>query len=481
MKASAEHSKRVWSAALACVSVAAFAWFAYSPILGAWFRHDDFWWLETAQRWADGSLPLTYAPAGVAPLYSLLYYFTYHAWGLNPVPYFALLLACHVIDSCLLMCLIWLLTRRLVAAWAGGVLFAVLFCHHEAVAWPAGGPHVFAAFGILVALVFWVLYRQGRRWALPVSLLFAVAATLTKDSGIAVLPMALVLELAVFRTLNKRALVWLATPLAALVAWRVIIPPMQDPKALGGADFHLGPHMFWNLLRCVPQMVLPDLRFENYLSLLQRLLPLASVSIVVTAGQIGLLALSALALGALWRGNDRVRLAVLWCYAGFLPFTPFTYIYARAPRYLYIPSIGLALLAGLGAVWLADAIRQRLRARQVILLALALLYIVASFGFARYMCRNRLRDSALRKGVITQITQHVSTPEPNALFVVRGLPEHLQDATQALPVVYNRPVRVELEGKGDTPGAYVAQFDVQARLLSFRQVPRLAVYGRRLQ
>ena len=116
-----------------------------------------------------------------------------------------------------------------------------------------------------------------------------------------------------------------------------------------------------------------------------------------------------------------------------------------------------------------------------ILLALALLYIVASFGFARYMCRNRLRDSALRKGVITQITQHVSTPEPNALFVVRGLPEHLQDATQALPVVYDRPVRVELEGKGDTPGAYVAQFDVQARLLSFRQVPRLAVYGRRLQ
>ncbi|MEN6303055.1 MAG: hypothetical protein ABFD96_10050 [Armatimonadia bacterium] len=481
MTASAQHSKRVWPTIVAFLSVATLAWFAYSPILGAWFRHDDFWWLGTAQRWADGSLPLTYAPAGVAPLYSLLYYFTYHTWGLNPVPYFALLLACHVVDSCLVLGLIWLLTRRLAAAWAGGVLFAILFCHHEAVAWPAGGPHVFAAFGILLSLIGWVLYRQGHRWALPVSLLFAVAATLTKDSGIAVLPLALALEATVFRALNKRALIWLATPLVALVAWRVAMPPVRDPLALGGADFHLGPHMLWNLLRCVPQMVLPDLRFENYLSLLQRLLPPAAVGITVGAGQIGLLALSALALWALWRGNDRVRLAVLWCYAGFLPFTPFTYTYARAPRYLYIPSIGLALLAGLAAVWLADAMKQRLRARHVVLLALALLYVVGSFGFARYMCRNRLRDSELRMNVVTQIMQHVAIPEPGATFIVRGLPQHLQDATLALPVIYNKPIRVELEGKRDTPGAYVAVFDAQAHLLSFSQVPRRGASGHRPQ
>jgi len=189
--------------------VAAVAWLAYAPALGAYFRHDDFWWLRTAAQWADGSLSVTHAPAGVAPLYSLLYLFIYRTWGLNPQPYFALLLLCHVLASCLVLALVWLLTRRLLAGFVGGLLFALLFCHHEAVAWPAGGPHAFALFFILLALIGWSLYRDGRAWALPLSILCTLAATFTKDSGIAVVPLLAIFMGAYGGLRSERLTLWL--------------------------------------------------------------------------------------------------------------------------------------------------------------------------------------------------------------------------------------------------------------------------------
>ena len=47
-----------WLHAVGTFAVAVLAWLAYAPVLGAYFRHDDFWWLSTARQWADGTLHL---------------------------------------------------------------------------------------------------------------------------------------------------------------------------------------------------------------------------------------------------------------------------------------------------------------------------------------------------------------------------------------------------------------------------------------
>ncbi|MGE5530721.1 MAG: hypothetical protein ACM3VW_01220, partial [Bacteroidota bacterium] len=274
---SSRPDRPVWQYVAGVAAVAGLAWSAYAPILAAFFRDDDFWWLATAQKWAAGSQSLIYAPAGVAPLYSLYYLSLYKVFGLNPAPYFLTLLLCHVLVTCLVLGLVWLLTGRFLAGFVGGLIFAVLYCHQEAVTWPAGGPHVFACLGIVLSLICWTLYRQGRGWCLPLSLAFALIATFTKDSGIAVVPLLLVLDLSFFARRSRWPLLWLAAPVVALGLWRTLIPPIEEPAAIGGPSFGPGLHVIWNLIHNVPQMLVPDLRFENYAHFTERLLPPAAV------------------------------------------------------------------------------------------------------------------------------------------------------------------------------------------------------------
>lgn len=440
---------------LALVTVALAAWLAYQPALQAGFRHDDFWWLRTAKRWADGTLPLSYAPAGVAPVYNLLYYATYRAGGLDPWLYFAELLACHAVNSCLVLVLLWLLTGRLRAAWAGGLCFALLFCHHEAVTWPAGGPHVFAACGILLSLIGWVRWRQGCRRALPLALACAVLAVFTKDSGIAVVPLLFGLEVTVYRAADKRALAWLLLPPLALVTWRLAMPPIAEPMAPGSVGFRAGWHMLPNLVYAVPQMVWPDLRFDNYQALLHRALAPGAVALVLRASDLVLLALSVVAAIILVRSRGLLQLAVAWCYLGFAPYTPFAYGLARAPRYLYIPSIGLALLAALAVDWLAAT------GRRATLVALAVVFLLGSFGFARWVCRNRLRDSALRDQAVDAVLSEPAVQEFGGTVCLYGLPEYLQDVAEALPLYSDVPIQALTDPPQPPPGAWAFRFAPQ--------------------
>ena len=467
-----------WTAAagrpvLAIVTVAAVAWLAYSPILDAYFRDDDFWWLSTARAWDAGTLSITYAPAGVAPIYNIIYRATYEACGLNPRPYFALLLVCPVLHSCLVMLLVWLLTRRPLAAWSAGLLFALLFCHHEAVAWPAGGTHGFTACSILVARICWVQYRRGVRPALAASVLFGAIALFTKDSGVTFLPMLLALDFTIFRKSDRRALVWQAIPLLGLVAWRLALPPTAEPIAPGSADYRSGAHMLSNLIFVVPQMAVPALRFATYLHLRPRLLPAPGGAAALVAAQAAILLLSALAVWGIWRGGSAIRLAIMWCYVGFLPFVPFSYDYARAPRYLYIPSIGLALLVGGGVAALADRLRSRPALTRTIAVAVGVAYLAGSFAFARLVCENRLRDSGMRRAVFSQIIEHVPAPDPGTAFYLAGLPSHLLDVAEGLPLFYSCPITATVGPGPPPPGACFFRFDATApgTLLDFREVP----------
>ena len=168
-----------------------------------------------------------------------------------------------------------------------------------------------------------------------------------------------------------------------------------------------------------------------------------------------------------------VRLGIAWCYLGFLPFTPFSYEYARAPRYLYIPSIGLVLLAAVAAEALRRRSASRLSGRTLLAMALAVGYLAASFGFARVMCANRLRDSDLRREVVAAIHERVPAPESDTAFVLRGLPEPLEDLALALPVVYGRPVEVVIDGATRVTPRYEFEFDpaAPATITVFRRVP----------
>ena len=252
-----------------------------------------------------------------------------------------------------------------------------------------------------------------------------------------------------------------ALPLLALVAWRLLMPPAADPKAMGSSDFRLGLHQLTNLALCVPQMLLPDPRFENYAALLGKLLPAPALGVVNALALAAMLGLTGLALVGLKRGGPLTRLGLLWCYLGFAPYTPFSYAYARAPRYLYIASAGLALLVGalaarVGARWPGWS-----RWRRLLVASAAAAYLLASVGFARMVCANRLRDSGMRRQAVELVLRKVQLPEPNATFRLAGLPGYIDDLDGALWVSYGQPVRVVMGDGPLTPGMQIFRFSLR--------------------
>lgn len=446
---------------------------AYWPITGAYFRHDDFSWLRVAQQWQADSRSLAHGDTGVTLVYNIIYDATYRRWGLNPKPYFVWLLCLHVLNCWLVMMLTWLVAKRAWAMWMGGLFFALLFSHHEAVTWPAAGLHVLVAAFFLGAVLFWMLYRQGRNWALILSVLCTLLALMTKDSGVAIIPLLVAADWLLYPRTSRRPLFWHAAAYVVLAGWRVILPPLSEAMEPGSEHYHFGAHMLWNLVSGPPQMLVPDLRFENYMHFLQQLLPAQWVTLVVHISYLAVALLTVFAVWGLWRGSAQVRLGILWCYLAFLPFLPFSYDYARAPRYLYVPSVGLALLVGLLAAAIADRMPAGWNWNRFLALLVVIVFVSGSLGFAWTVCSNRLRDSRLRQHMVLHVTARLATAQPGTVIHLCGLPDHLCDVVWAVPLYYPVAMIVRDSCDDPPPGGYFFRFDPTnpVRLMEYHPAP----------
>jgi tetratricopeptide (TPR) repeat protein len=277
---------------------------------------------------------------------------------------------------------VWGLARRLLiahpqraaGAWVAGALFAVHPIHTESVSWVAGRVDPMAATFLLAGLLLGLHWRDRRAWlALPGSAALFALALLCKESaitGLALLPLALLLAPPAVRsavpqgaTESELAASWrgrtlLASALAMLAwlavaagwfglrqavgvdapAWRPAAPAERLDQLVGAAGWYLQ-----KLLLPWPQSAVVS----------WSLVPGRAVSLA----WIG----TALAIGALgaWRAlRRRDGLALFAC--GWLAITLSLPVWVAAfaqnntpiaERYLYLPSIGLAIGAGGAFAW----------------------------------------------------------------------------------------------------------------------------------
>ena len=422
------------------------AWLALYPVIGSYFRNDDFQWLLMAREWEENPSTLLLGHAGSTFIYNLLFLAAYHVSGWqSAAPYFLGLITIHGLCSVLVLWLIYLLTSDAVASLLGGLLFSVMFCHHEAVGWIAAGLHPLMTLFLLLSVIFWILWQRGAAWAGYLGPLAGVFAVLSKDSGVVLAPCLLLVHwLGVARprgqALDLRRLGWwLAPAYSVLLLWRVLLPPLREVIPVGGPDYFVGPHIASNLALCVPQTVVPDLSYVNYRARLATHLTPPAVDWLVWGAWGMMVVLSLVSALAVWRGSRLVKLGVLWAYAAFIPFAPFSYVYARAPRYLYPGSVGLALLVAVAWMWLGRRWAKG-RARRVVAWAAALVVLMANIVPIRLMADSRLRDSNARRHAIERVLEEVPAPRPGDRLYLVGLPDHLRDVGLAVPLLYGVPV-----------------------------------------
>lgn len=104
---------------LAAVLLVTFA--AYTPLLGDWFKTDDFWYLNAAQtksvteyvpeafNFTDSAEPIGLLQGQYRPLFSITILSEAKLFGLHVVPYHLASIAIHLANTIL----VWAIARRL--------------------------------------------------------------------------------------------------------------------------------------------------------------------------------------------------------------------------------------------------------------------------------------------------------------------------------------------------------------------------------
>jgi tetratricopeptide (TPR) repeat protein len=348
-------------------------------------------------------------PTGLyRPLTTLSFALDHAAGGDRPFGYHAVNVALHAAVSALVLLVAAALRLAPGAALAGALLFVVHPVHAEAVANVAGRAELLAAAFFLAALLVFARGRdrddRSRGSALAATAVLSFLAMLAKEHAITFVAAAAAFELlmrrdpgtplALFVRERKRELARtfavLSLPVAAYLAIRhavlggLLLPsaavtPIENPAVglplLERWATALAAAGRYARLLLYPARLSPDYGFAETA-------PVRTLSDPWLLTGLACAAALVLGLALAWR---RRRLAAFALLLALLPFAlvsnlPFTIGTIMAERLLYLPSVGLCLLAG--AAW--PAITRRLGRRAatslgaVLLLALAARTVVAN-------------------------------------------------------------------------------------------------------
>lgn len=412
------------------------------------------------------------------PAFGWAYSIVARMFGLQPAAFHATSVALHIAVTLLVA----LGARRLFAAWSGdrrreiaalaaGLFFAVYPAHAEAVAWIGDQVDLLTALFGLLALFAYLSHKDRggwtRWWAGP---FFYLLACLAKEPGTALLLVLGAVEMSEWRREGSllRALRRASARLAPYVAMFAVYVALRI-HALGG----FSPRSYGVTASPAGALAFAAGLFARYLAFLAVPFPgrvLASVPAPTLLSPVAIAGLAAAGIALLglaaaaWSGRARreIVLPLAVIVAFLLPVLAANSIGGSnfSERYLYLPSIGLAWLAGGLAVWLAGVVP--VRARRVA--AAAGLAILAALGVAAWARAEVYRSDLTLFRAAVRTTPYSEIARNNlgmALFnrgrsdeAEREYKEALRLDPRAVPPLAN--LAVLREKRGDLAGAEAA-------------------------
>ena len=289
------------------------------------------------------------------PLQFIVYGLIYRAFGLNPFPFHLLMSLLHATNTAL----VYSLARRVLpakpaaAAWIGAALFAAHPIHTEPVNWIAALPDVMVTALALSGLcAFAAEDAAPDAWQSAMHCAIYLAALLSKETGV-VLPVLYVGYQWLRKVRVNRAMyVGMSAVLLAYFAMRL--------HALGGfapaqqAFFHLTAAQLVMSAVVLLARYFAALVWPFGLNFFHVFHPTTGLSwqLLVSFAVLAAIAFAA----ARWSERDRPALfALFWIAASLAPTLNLGGVGPNVftERYLYLPSVGFAVLAALAWAWLA--------------------------------------------------------------------------------------------------------------------------------
>jgi len=334
------------------------------------------------------------------PMMTLGYLVCYRLFGMQAYGFHLVSLLLHALVVCLVFVLTERLTGERVWAFVAGALFALHPIHTESVAWIAAVTDLELTFFYLLTFGIYVAVARpkgGRSAPLMAAMVVAfVLALLSKEQAMTLPALAAVYEhfyredrseTSTFQKLSRYGLLWvvgIAYLLFRRHSFGALVPAENwsrlTSKEIALSAIALVGKYVWKLLW--PVRLCAFYVFHPSTS---------PFDPSVLAGLLTLLALAALFL-ACWRSRERnvhfASFGIVWFVATLVPVLNARWLARNVftERYLYLPSVGVAWLVGLGAAKLwAGAAASAARRRALILAGFALGGLFA----ARIVARNR--------------------------------------------------------------------------------------------
>lgn len=161
----------------------------YSHFINDYFFSDDFEWLSFGERIKEDPVNIykLHVSSFYSPVVNLFFYAGQTFFPFNHINYHLLIIFFHFINTVLVYFLSRKIFKNKLASFFGAMFFCLNAYHYEALVWISAVMHVLVTFSTLVACLFYVKFIKTKKYIfLATTFLLAIAAFLTKESGVAV-------------------------------------------------------------------------------------------------------------------------------------------------------------------------------------------------------------------------------------------------------------------------------------------------------
>jgi tetratricopeptide (TPR) repeat protein len=327
------------------------------------------------------------------PLMYVVYMLDYYLFGMKPWGFHLV----NVLFHCGVSILVFLIALRflpergltkspvyLSSPFIAALLFASHPVHTEAVTWIAGLPDVALAFFYLLSFYLYIVFRDGRKRIYLLSILSFAAATLFKEPALT-LPVLLIAYDWLFGKFDRNILKGVKTYGPYIVVSCVYLFMRYHalkgfaPKESFGnlSSYQLVINVFPLFSQYLGSLFWPvNLNFWHTFHPISSLFEATGmVSILVAVIFVGVAA-------AAYRKNKKIFFSLLLLV---VPLTPAFYINGIfgkpfAERYLYLPSVGYVLLAGILLSWAGEKLPRAARYISIIFIILAGLFAIGTIN-----------------------------------------------------------------------------------------------------